>query len=129
MRTIATALALAGLMAAAAQAELVTERWGRSGRCRHAGAATFQPVPDNGVVVRFDLAALPEGAAIHRARLLIRRFRPVVKNAFMGLAGRDRLLTEGTSPWPCSGPGSNPSTPPTWSVAGRAGSFPTTGCG
>ncbi len=95
MRTIATALALAGLMAAAAQAELVTERWGRSGRCRHAGAATFQPVPDNGVVVRFDLAALPEGAAIHRARLLIRRFRPVVKNAFMGLAGRDRLLTEG----------------------------------
>jgi hypothetical protein len=55
-----------------ASAELVTERWGQAGRCRHRGTADFRRAADGeGTVVRFDLSALPKGAAIYRARLLL----------------------------------------------------------
>jgi len=54
------------------RADLVTERWGHAGRCRHAGAATFQDVRDGGgKVVAFGLSALPKGTRIYRARLLL----------------------------------------------------------
>ncbi len=72
MKPLATILTLACLAAALpASAELVTERWGHSGRCRHSGTASFQVLPDAGVVAKFDLSALPKGTKIYRARLLM----------------------------------------------------------
>ena len=50
---------------------MVTERWGRSGRCRHAGTAEFQLLAGGEVVVKFDLSALPKRTRIYRARLLM----------------------------------------------------------
>ncbi len=70
MRTIATAIAIAALAAPAA-GEVVTERWGHSGRCRHAGSASFQTTSPGRVVMKFDLSKLPKGAKVYRARLLM----------------------------------------------------------
>ena len=74
MKRLATIAALACLCGSlSARAELVTERWGRRGRCRHSGAARFRVVVDGGgVVAKFDLSALPKKATIHRARLLMK---------------------------------------------------------
>ena len=74
MKRLATIAALACLCGSlSARAELVTERWGKGGRCRHKDAASFRVVVDGGgVVAKFDLSALPKQATIHRARLLMR---------------------------------------------------------
>ena len=74
MRRLATIAALACLCPwLPVRAELVTERWGRSGRCRHKGAVSFRNVVDGGgVVAKFDLSALPKTTTIYRARLLMK---------------------------------------------------------
>ena len=54
----------------AAQADVVTERWGEGPLCRHAGTVTYAAPAAGGSVVRFDLAALPKGAKVYRARLI-----------------------------------------------------------
>ena len=51
MKSAAIVLSVACLAAAPAAGELVTERWGHSGRCRHAGCAGFQVVDSNMVLV------------------------------------------------------------------------------
>ncbi|KPK82703.1 MAG: hypothetical protein AMJ81_09465 [Phycisphaerae bacterium SM23_33] len=72
MPKLAIILSAACLLAAApAAADFVTERWGPSGRCRHAGAASFQAAPGGGVVAKFDLSKLPRRAGIYRARLRV----------------------------------------------------------
>jgi len=50
--------------------DVVTERWGYAGQCRHAGTATYLVPASGGVVAKFDLSALPKDAKIIRARLL-----------------------------------------------------------
>ena len=71
MKRLGMILTVACLAPLPAAAELVTERWGQAGRCRHKGTAAFQKAGD-GVVVTFDLSALPKGATIYRARLRMR---------------------------------------------------------
>ena len=71
LRALSTILAAAWLATAApARAELVTERWGQAGRCRHKGAVRIEAAGE-GAAVTFDLSALPKGAAVYRARLLM----------------------------------------------------------
>jgi hypothetical protein len=65
-----TAAAFAVLFSHAAWASVVSERWGEGPLCRHAGTARFAPAPGGGIVVEFDLSALPKGARIYRARLI-----------------------------------------------------------
>ena len=60
-----------GLLAAAAPAGVVTARWGVAGRVQHANTLVYQRQGDEGTLMRFDLSALPAGAKVHRARLLL----------------------------------------------------------
>ncbi|MHC4718005.1 MAG: hypothetical protein ACYS5V_13615, partial [Planctomycetota bacterium] len=72
MRAMASIFGVVLLLTSAVTAEMVTERWGHSGRCRHGKSARFQVVADGGgAVARFDLSALPSSAKVHRARLLM----------------------------------------------------------
>ncbi|KKL87357.1 hypothetical protein LCGC14_1935530, partial [marine sediment metagenome] len=78
-------------------ADLVTERWGDQKQCRHTRTVTFtDDTEGGGVVARFDLSALPKGARVHRARLLmvVRPDPAVATDGFMGLAGRPKMLWE-----------------------------------
>jgi len=69
MKKILVCLAVA-MVSAPAMADVVTERWGASARCRHAKSARFAVSTAGGVVATFDLAGLPKGAKVLRARLL-----------------------------------------------------------
>ena len=68
---IATAAVLAA--AGAAAADVVVERWGVSGHVQHPGTLAFRSTPSKAEVMTFDLSALPKGAKVYRARLVIRR--------------------------------------------------------
>src|SRR5262245_49122843 len=54
-----------------ARADLVTERWGVAGAVQHAGTVRHEAAADKGTLLHFDLKALPKGATIYRARLVI----------------------------------------------------------
>jgi len=73
MRSLTIGLAIAVIAAPlSVRASVVTERWGWSERCRHRGTLRSQPVADGGgAVARFDLSAVPKGARIYRARLVM----------------------------------------------------------
>jgi hypothetical protein len=60
---------LALLCCVTARAEMVTERWGEASS-RHAGKVSFAAAAGGGVILTYDLSALPKEAKIIRARLL-----------------------------------------------------------
>ncbi len=97
MKRIAV-LTILAMLSGAAAGDVVTERWGMAGSCRHAGTVTYTVPAAGGVVARFDLSALPKGARVVRARFLpyIAKGapplpRPVVVHALAG-------AVEGKSP-------------------------------
>jgi len=69
MRTLGVLSAIM-LLSAPAVGDVVTERWGAAKPCQHAGTVKYAPCPAGGAVATFDLAALPKGARIIRARFL-----------------------------------------------------------
>ncbi len=92
MRKSAVLLAVV-VLTAPAGGDVVTERWGASQACRHAGTASYASPAAGGVVATFDLSAVPKGARIIRARFLphIRKGaapldRPLVVQALAGPA-------------------------------------------
>ncbi len=54
-------------------ADVVVERWGVKGKVQHAAALAYEAGGKAGLVMRFDLSALPKGAKVHRARLVMFR--------------------------------------------------------
>jgi len=70
MKAVTLLLLAPVLLAAPAFADVVTERWGASSRCRHAGTVTFSAPAAGGTVARFDLSALPKETRVIRARFV-----------------------------------------------------------
>ncbi|KKL76184.1 hypothetical protein LCGC14_2047450, partial [marine sediment metagenome] len=70
MRSLAMVFGVVFLAAPIAPAEMVTERWGSSDRCRHTGVVTFKDISGS-AVMKFDLSKLAKGAKVHRARLVL----------------------------------------------------------
>ncbi len=64
-------LIVAALCAPAA-ADVVVERWGKAGHVQRRDALKLLQ-QDGGAAARFDLASLPKGAKVYRARLLMKR--------------------------------------------------------
>jgi len=64
---------LVATTSAPARGEMVVQRWGQAGHVQHPGSVTFQEAGSAGTLMRIDLAALPEGAKIYRARLVFSR--------------------------------------------------------
>ena len=62
-----------GASAAGARADVVVERWGIAGHVRHAKTLTYAAADEGGKLMKFDLSALPKGAEVHRARLVMFR--------------------------------------------------------
>src|SRR5204863_9752649 len=54
-----------------ARADMVTERWGVAGPVQHAGTVRHEAAADKGTLLHFDLKALPKGATVYRARLVL----------------------------------------------------------
>src|SRR5262245_3616175 len=63
-------IALLGL-ASFARADMVTERWGVAGPVQHAGTVRHEATAAKGTLLHFDLKALPKGATVYRARLVV----------------------------------------------------------
>ena len=72
MKRLVTAMLALAAAASAAPAEVVVQRWGVGGRVQHPKTLTFNR-HDQGREMRFDLSAMPKGAAVYRARLLVNR--------------------------------------------------------
>jgi hypothetical protein len=51
---------------------MVTERWGVAGPVQHPGALKYEPLGKQGLLLVFDLSALPAGARVYSARLFFR---------------------------------------------------------
>ena len=62
-------LTVLALTAAAAAGGMVTERWGPA-PSRHADKVTYAAAEGGGLIVQYDLADLPKGAKVFRARFL-----------------------------------------------------------
>jgi len=58
------------LLAAAARADMVVQRWGAGGHVQHAKTLTYDPRAKAGALLTFDLSALPKRATVYRARLV-----------------------------------------------------------
>ena len=61
------------IVAASATGDVVVARWGAAGKVQHAGTLTYEDGGKAGLVMRFDLSALPRGAKVYRARLVMSR--------------------------------------------------------
>ncbi len=68
MRQVNSLVVTVILAAGAAEAEMVTARWGVQGRVQHPGALRLEPA-EKGTLMAFDLSTLPRRAAVYRARL------------------------------------------------------------
>jgi len=61
------------LVTSAAAGDVVVQRWGSGGKVQHASTVAYEDGGKAGLVMRFDLSALPKAAKVHRARLLMTR--------------------------------------------------------
>lgn len=57
------------LVAVPASGAMVTQRWGVQGAVQHQGTLRFEAAGEGGVLMTFDLSALPRNTTIYRARL------------------------------------------------------------
>ena len=74
MRSVNRAALLVGLaLASTAAGDVVVRRWGQAGHVQHGGTLTFGETGKGGTLLTFDLAALPKGARVYRARLKLVR--------------------------------------------------------
>jgi len=69
-RLWATAL-LTAMGVGTADAAMVTERWGVKGPVQHPGTLRYESKGKGASLMVFDLSALPKGAAIYRARVML----------------------------------------------------------
>ncbi|HUT35788.1 MAG TPA: hypothetical protein VNE39_20040 [Planctomycetota bacterium] len=61
------------LLCGVAGADVVVQRWGVAGHVQHPGTLQFKSEGAQGTLLTFDLAALPKGAKVYRARLVFER--------------------------------------------------------
>jgi len=72
-RITAAAVTLGILAVAVCPAAMVTERWGAAGHVQHPHTLHYESLPGDRTLIRFDLAGLPPGANVFRARLFFTR--------------------------------------------------------
>ena len=83
-----------GAWAAGARADVVVERWGIAGHVQHTKTLTYAAAEEGGRLMKFDLSALPRGAEVHRARLVMSR-QGGHAHTFRVFAGKRQLLPAG----------------------------------